>query len=677
MADIPEGPKPNRDEEEYSQLMGNVSQKKLLTSSAPGSQHPDQFNPAGMSLDVPSVTVLTAASSGEHSSPVSATLSPLDIDRLIRSCDLKSEEITSLMAEEVPSSDSEDSYGSFTTLKLVNKAVPQFSEEDDEKIAYQLAGKVKLDESTMTSWLVDGSDDSAMSSCREPLIPLDDESDMEEFSNSKENVKSDTKVNNDKEEPFVDDLINLMESQEKILEQAPNQTVVASKSLLDIENESVSNYTAVANKSLLDIEIETAPKQTAVASKSLLDIEIETSQNPRAVANKSLLDIETDETSPEGKQDSNSETEKCARVCVEHIKGVLSDVLKEVKKPDPNPAAINIDVENGNGLKTLEEELREEAEANTPKRKVSHWDAEIGLSKINVPELLRIVKNESFKRNIKKIWVCNNTFQTSSNDLNDGNELKKGDDELFQPDKADEVPQETFHETDSDEYIDVVSVEETSPLNNVEEHTLHHATAAEMETKDSAETNIAYESLKEGNIPEKTEEDASSEKPTENKVETDDVVKEQKSAMIKSILKKHVTFVSNGGHPGMEHMALHHEESKIEERQLDMDTPLRFMTETYPSHEDEEMLSESLNATLEPCALSRSRRGSPLAAELYEELKILEGDEQQKTLSVSPCQSPERSEFPESATKDNKTITNKPGSKFSKFFKSVKKKIWS
>ncbi|GIY51098.1 hypothetical protein CDAR_498311 [Caerostris darwini] len=71
--------------------------------------------------------------------------------------------------------------------------------------------------------------------------------------------------------------------------------------------------------------------------------------------------------------------------------------------------------------------------------------------------------------------------------------------------------------------------------------------------------------------------------------------------------------------------------------------------------EEEEMLSESLNATLEPSALSRTRRGSPRAQELYEELKILGGeDDLNKLPSINPCDSPEKSGFLDSNLKDNK-----------------------
>ncbi|CAL1291868.1 unnamed protein product, partial [Larinioides sclopetarius] len=75
---------------------------------------------------------------------------------------------------------------SFSKWKNGNKNISQNSEDDDdEKPVFELSGNVKLDNGTMQSWLTEGSDDSAMSSCKEPLIPQDDESDMEEFSDHK------------------------------------------------------------------------------------------------------------------------------------------------------------------------------------------------------------------------------------------------------------------------------------------------------------------------------------------------------------------------------------------------------------------------------------------------------------------------------------------------------------
>ncbi|GIX71053.1 hypothetical protein CEXT_47621 [Caerostris extrusa] len=73
-------------------------------------------------------------------------------------------------------------------------------------------------------------------------------------------------------------------------------------------------------------------------------------------------------------------------------------------------------------------------------------------------------------------------------------------------------------------------------------------------------------------------------------------------------------------------------------------------------------------------ALSLSPQGSPRAQELYEELKILEGeDDLNKQPSINPGHSPEKSDFLDSNLKDNKGST-KPKNKISKFFKSFKRK---
>ncbi|KAF8797251.1 hypothetical protein HNY73_001536 [Argiope bruennichi] len=528
--------------------------------------------------------------------------------------------------------------------ELEDRNIPAVFEDYTEKQISELETQTKLDEGTMQSWLADGSDDSAMSSCKEPLIPLEDESDMEEFVNNKENVNNDTEPSNEKEEPFVNDLINLNESEEKILKQASNKTAEANKSLLDIDNESEQNQTVEVNKNLLDVEIETVSNQTIVENKILLDVHVEETPNQTLVANKSLLYIDIEKPSPERKQDLNSETEKCARVCIEQMKGALNNIFQDVKKVGVNQTATDSDVVSRNGLKTLEEELKEDAEANYLRRTVPHSLAEIGLPKFNINDAARINKDEAFMKNIKKIGVYSGIFQASVNETSDGSDIKEEDVELFQPEITNEGPGETIHRSESNEFIDVVSIENSVTLNTMEKCKLDSMPDAETETKDLTDINII-----------------SSDKHKENIVETDDSTKKQKSAMIKSILKnkeKRVTFADKKGDPGMEHMALHQEESpKLEEKQLVMDTSLRFMTEAYPSHDEEEMLSESLNATLEPCALSRPRRRSPLAKELYEELKTLEGDEQSKmTLSVSPCQSPERSEFLDSTIKEKKNF---------------------
>ncbi|GIX71057.1 uncharacterized protein CEXT_47641 [Caerostris extrusa] len=199
----------------------------------------------------------------------STQFSPSDIDSLIVNCDLKSEDIPYLMAEKLPSSGSEDNLG-IIELESKNKETKLTTESEVEASSCSRTegGKLMLDDSTMQSWLADGSDDSILYPCRdtmeETLINIDEESDMEEFGAINKNSKETTKCDTGKES-VDNDLINLKDSQVDTVETSPHLKLKPGQSLLDIENEESENIKP--QDTILDFELETEKTKNSCSGK--------------------------------------------------------------------------------------------------------------------------------------------------------------------------------------------------------------------------------------------------------------------------------------------------------------------------------------------------------------------------------------------------------------------------
>ncbi|GFR22206.1 uncharacterized protein TNCT_461 [Trichonephila clavata] len=608
MPDLPQVSNPPNNTEGCSSSTQNVSTADSLPSTSTDVQRPAQPRPGHDKITL----VDQSADPVLESAPRPAQFSRLDIDTIIGNCELKSEEIPCLMAEKLPSSESDDSYGSFhnpvTSLKADGKNFLPFSEAENapscSHVTAELGNKLKLEEDTMQSWLAESSDDSTFHPCEEdmeqPLIDIENDSEMEEFYESKRNTKETQTNETEKSESFVDDLIQLNESPDEIVVTSPIQ----------MQQKEPNHQSNCENNT---------------------------------------------ETLRKNNQIHDSQAEKCAKEYMEYFKDVLNSNFPLQKNTSDN-------MQKDEVSRTVEEELQD-AETNYFKRTVPCSLPEIGLPKLDLKNPLRTGVNEGCLKNIKKIGVYQNKYQCPLEESDEKCETEKGEDltvkVIFEiPENpcslnsriesdvvSNKIIKEALRECPEDK-ADAASREESTPTDCIKDKGLHQKLFVE--------------------IP-----------PEDPQVKTDkaDAEKDEKAKEIKSILKnqqasgqKHVTFVENKGDLGMEHMGVHQENAcaKIQETHPDLDTALRFMTEAYPSREDEEMLSESLNATLEPSALARPRKDSPRATELYEEIKILEGEE--SLPHASSVVSPERPE--------DKAV-NKPRNKFSKFFKSFKRKIWN
>ncbi|GFY74125.1 uncharacterized protein TNIN_199041, partial [Trichonephila inaurata madagascariensis] len=341
--------------------------------------------------------------------------------------------------------------------------------------------------------------------------------------------------------------------------------------------------------------------------------------------------------------------------CEEDIEQPLIDIENNSEKTSDN-------TEKDEVSRTVEEELQD-AETNFLRRTVPCSLPEIGLPKLDLKNPLRTDMNEGCLKNIKKIGVYQNKYQC----------LLEESDEKCETDKSENLTVKVISEIPGNPCRLDSRIESDVVSNKIIEEALRECPEDKADAA-SREESTPTDSIKDKGLHQKLFVEIPPEDP-QMKTNKADAEKDEKTKEIKSILKnhqasgqKHVTFVENKGDLGMEHMGIHQENAtaKIQETHPDLDTALRFMTEAYPSREEEEMLSESLNATLEPSALARPRKESPRATELYEEIKILEGEE--GVPHVSSIVSPDRSE--------DKTAT-KPRNKFSKFFKSFKRKIWN
>ncbi|GFW21493.1 uncharacterized protein TNCV_1533161 [Trichonephila clavipes] len=425
---------------------------------------------------------------------------------------------------------------------------------------------------------------------------------MEEFYETKRNTKETQTNETEKSESFVDDLIQLNESPDEIGETSSTQM-----NQKELNQQSNSENSA--------------------------------------------------ETFRKNNQIQDSQAEKFAKEYMEYFKDVLNSnfPLQNVEKTSAN-------TEKDEVSRTVEEELQD-VESNFLRRTVPCSLPEIGLPKLDLKNPLRTGMNEGCLKNIKKIGVYQNKYLCPLEDSDEKCEIDKGEnltvkviseipenpcslDSRIESDVvSNKIIKEALRECPEDK-ADAASRGESTPTDCIKDKELHQKLFVEIPPEDpQVKTNKA------------------------------DAEKDEKTKEIKSILKnhqasgqKHVTFVENKGDLGMEHTGIHQEDAtaKIQEVHSDLDMALRFMTEAYPSREssiprlnnrkgtklgkqtndemekEEEMLSESLNATLEPSALARPRKESPRATELYEEIKILEGEE--GVPHVSSIVSPERPE---------------------------------
>ncbi|GIY51097.1 uncharacterized protein CDAR_498301 [Caerostris darwini] len=386
MSDLLEVPNPDVSTDGSSSLTGSTPASSSSPLSTANAQNP--FLPSQDEITLLVSPTVDSTIPAQDVTQKSTQFSPSDIDSLIVNCDLKSEDIPYLMAEKLPSSGSDDNLDSFSNqiveLESKNKETKLTTESEVEASSCSRTegGKLMLDDSTMQSWLADGSDDSILNPCRdtmeEALINIDEESDMEEFGginkNSKETTKSDTG-----KESVDKDLINLNDSQVDTVETSPHLKLKPGQSLLNIENEESENI---------------KPQDT------ILDFEIE--------------------------------TEKYARVYMEHFKNVLSRTfpLHGVKKVVSSTNSFQTELKNsgsgkGNGLKTVEEELQElqiDAEENFLNTTTPHSIAEIGLPKLKINDSLRKDTDAEPMRNIKKIGISSDKHQNVELDKKVDNE---------------------------------------------------------------------------------------------------------------------------------------------------------------------------------------------------------------------------------------------------------------
>ncbi|GFS83574.1 uncharacterized protein NPIL_199491 [Nephila pilipes] len=563
----------------------NVSTADSLSSASVEAQRTAQPRPGHNGITLVDQTNDSASQGG----PLPTQFSLLDIETILGNCNLKSEDIPCLMGEKLPSSESDENIDSFHDSTTIFK----------HECKNILPISVTVNEPSCSHKAV------------EPNVNLKQQEDM---------LQSWLAGSSD------DSTFNPIQ---KVMEQL----------LIDTDNDS---YLSEMDK-ISDIKGNTKETQTETEQPVVGDlIKLCESQEEITETPSTKKTEQEQQFLQKSNQISDFQTEKCARQYMEHLKEALNNSL-----PLPNPIKPikTTRKDESNGLKTVEEELQD-AESNSLKRTSSRSLAEMGLRKLDMNNPLRITVNDGCLKNIKKIGVYQNIYQGHLEKSGakceglDVNVTCEGQEKPYSLDSRDNAAVE------SNITVKEVIVESPEKTSDV----------VSMENKESTPEDTTSDCKGNKELPQKLFVEIPPEEPQEITMFKNDSENDEKKMEIKSILKnqqpsgqKRVSFVEKKGDLGMEHMGMHQEDgcTKIQETQPDLDITLRFITETYPSREEEEMMSESLTATLEPSVLARSRKESPRATEIYEEIKILEGEE--NLPKGSSIMSPER---PKDKSKD-------------------------